>query len=59
MEAVRTNDNVEEAEITPEMIEAGRSAYYSIPRYRGDEPINEAAIAAIFSGMVRVLRDHR
>lgn len=44
----------QEIEVTEEMAEAGRSAYYSKSHYRGDPPIDEETAAAIYLAMRRV-----
>ena len=46
----------DEIEITPEMIEAGRSAYYKVARYRGDEPFDDEMAVRVFREMVSVMR---
>ena len=38
-------------EITPKMIEAGWNAYYDLDHYRGDSPINDESLAAIYRAM--------
>jgi hypothetical protein len=41
-----------EVEVTPEMIEAGYDAYGKFKLYRGDYPINDEILAAIFRAML-------
>lgn len=40
-----------EIEVTPAMTLAGMGAYYSIPRYRGDEPITDDMVTLIYRAM--------
>lgn len=42
-----------EIEITPAMADAGRAAYYAIPRYPGDEPMRDEWAEIIFRAMWR------
>lgn len=46
----------DEVEITPDMAEAGRAAYYAVPRYRGDEPMSDEIAAVIYQAMRRLER---
>ena len=43
-----------EIEVTAEMAEAGRSAYYLKRHYRGDPPVDEETVALIYRAMCRL-----
>lgn len=48
-----TDADKAEVMVTPEMAEAGRSAYYEKQHYRGDAPIDEETAALIYRAMER------
>jgi len=52
--ADRPAPECDEIKITPEMIEAGRDAYYAVPRYPGDAAIDEETLVAVYLAMLMV-----
>ena len=56
-EVAKAGGSDEEIEVTPIMIEAGRCAYYRVPSFQGDAPLeHDEQVAAIFRAMVQARR---
>jgi len=47
-----TTDKTPTIEVTPEMIDAGETAYYEAERYYDDPPINAETLVAIYRAML-------